>query len=80
MQKSCARPTLSRSLASVLHIGRASEDGFEIIEVWETKKQADTFNRDVGWAAMKRAGIPDDGPRPEVIEFATRAVLTVKPY
>ena len=64
----------------VLHIGRARDDGFEIIEVWETKEQADTFNRDVGWPAMKRAGMPDDGPQPEVIEFDTRAVLTVKPY
>ena len=64
----------------ILHVGRATEDGFELIEVWETKEQADAFNRDVGWPAMKRAGMPEDGPQPELIEFDPRAVLTAKPF
>jgi hypothetical protein len=64
----------------VLHIGRATDEGFEIIEVWESKEQADAFNREVGWPAMQRAGMPEDGPEPEVVEFDPRAVLTGRPF
>lgn len=64
----------------IVHIGRATDDGFEIIEVWESKEQADAFNRDVVWPAMQRTGMPEDGPEPEVIEFDARAVLTGERY
>lgn len=64
----------------ILHIGRTTQDGFEIIEVWQTKEQADTFNRDVGLPAMRRAGMPDDGPPPEVVEFDPRTVVTYGPF
>lgn len=64
----------------ILHIGRSTEDGFEIIEVWESQEQADAFNRDVVWPAMRRAGVPEGGPEPEVIEFDARAILTAREY
>jgi hypothetical protein len=64
----------------IVHIGRAVQDGFEMIEVWESKEQADAFNHDVVWPAMQRAGMPDDGPEPEVIEFDPRAVVTGENY
>jgi hypothetical protein len=64
----------------IVHIGRETEDGFELIEVWETKDQADAFNRDVVWPAMQRLGMPEDGPEPETVEFQARAVLTGDGY
>jgi hypothetical protein len=64
----------------ILHIGRVTEDGFEIIEVWESEEQAAAFNRDVVWPAMKRTGMPEDGPEPEVIEFDPRAIITGEKY
>ena len=64
----------------ILHVGRAIEGGFEIIEVWESREQAEAFNRDVVWPAMKRAGMPENGPEPEMIEFDPRAVVTGETY
>jgi hypothetical protein len=64
----------------IVHIGRATDDGFEIIEVWETKEQADAFNRDVVWPAMRATGAPEGGPEPEVVEFDARAILTGDRY
>jgi hypothetical protein len=64
----------------ILHVARATEDGFEILEVWEAKEQCDAFNRDVVGPAMERAGAPTSGPEPEVIEFEPRAVMAVQLY
>jgi hypothetical protein len=64
----------------ILHTARATDDGFEIVEVWESKEQADAFNRDVVWPAMQRSGAPADGPEPEVIEFQPDSVLTGRPF
>lgn len=66
---------------ALLHIARPTEDGFEIIEVWESKEQADTFTRDVfGPAAAKVGGAGANGPAPEVIEFEPTTVLTFTAY
>jgi hypothetical protein len=48
--------------------------------VWETKEQADAFNRDVVWPAMRATGAPEGGPEPEVVEFDARAILTGDRY
>ncbi|HET9873980.1 MAG TPA: hypothetical protein VFP89_15460 [Propionibacteriaceae bacterium] len=31
----------------ILHIGRATEDGFEAIEVWESRDHYDRYNREI---------------------------------
>jgi hypothetical protein len=33
----------------LLHIGRTAEQGFQVIEVWESKDQFDRCNRDIIW-------------------------------
>lgn len=33
----------------LLHIGRTTEQGFQVIEVWESKDQFDRCNREVIW-------------------------------
>jgi hypothetical protein len=64
----------------ILHIARATDDGFEIIEVWESKEQADAFNDEVVRPAMQRSGAPQDAPEPEVVEFEPRVVMTAQTY
>lgn len=61
----------------ISHVARATPDGFEVIEIWETKQQADAFNRDVVGPAMQRLGVAD-GPEPEVIEFEPHVVMAVQ--
>ena len=64
----------------ISHVARATTDGFEITEIWETKEQADRFNREVVWPAMQRVGAPENGPEPEVIEFEPRVVMAVQVF
>jgi hypothetical protein len=60
----------------ILHLAYPTESGFDLTEVWESKEELDTFNRDVFPKAMTRAGIPTDGPPPEPFEFTPAAVMT----
>lgn len=65
----------------VAHIARATDEGYELIEVWETKEQADVFIRDIVVSAAQRIGAPlEDGPEPEVIEFEPAVTLTPRPF
>jgi hypothetical protein len=64
----------------VLHLAYATDEGFDLTEVWESKEQLETFNRDVFPRAMARAGVPVDGPQPEPVEFVPAAVVTPRPF
>jgi hypothetical protein len=59
----------------VLHLVYATESGFDLTEVWESKEQSDAFNRDVFPKALARAGVQMDGPAPEVMEFEPAGVM-----
>lgn len=59
----------------VLHLAYETEEGFDIVEVWESRAHADAFNATVMPAAMQRAGLPSDGPEPRVEEFEPIGVL-----
>ena len=61
---------------AILHVARPTEDGFEVFEVWESKEQADAFNRDVFGPAAAKLGGPTNGPEPEVIEFQPTTAIT----
>lgn len=65
---------------AILHIARATEDGFEIIEVWDSKEQADAFTRDVFGPAAAKLGGGAGGPEPEVIEFEPTTAITFAEY
>ena len=64
----------------VLHFAYATDQGFDLTEVWESREHLDTFNRDVFPKAMARAGLPADGPRPPADEFTPAAVLTPRAF
>jgi hypothetical protein len=60
----------------LVHTAYATGTGYAIVEVWESKDQADAFNRDIVSQAFQRLGISADGPRPEVTEFEPVEVIT----
>jgi hypothetical protein len=60
----------------LLHVAYPTERGFDLTEVWESREQLETFNRDVFPKAMSRAGLPSDAPRPAPDEFTPAAVMT----
>ena len=64
----------------VLHLAYATDQGFDLTEVWESEEHFRTFNRDVFPKAMTRAGVPMDGPQPEPVEFTPAAVMTPRAY
>jgi hypothetical protein len=53
----------------VLHLACATQEGFDVTEVWDSREQADAFNATVMPVAMERAGIGADGPEPRVEEL-----------
>jgi hypothetical protein len=59
----------------LIHVARATEGGFEILEVWESKAAADKFNGEVVGPAMERTGADMSGPAPEVIEFKPEGTM-----
>jgi hypothetical protein len=59
----------------VLHLAYATDEGFDVVEVWESREQADAFNTTVLPVALKRAGVPTDGPEPRVEEFEPMGVM-----
>jgi hypothetical protein len=63
----------------VLHLAYPTQAGFDLTEVWESKEDLVTFNRDVFPKAMARAGIPMEGPSPTLFEFTPAAVMAHSP-
>lgn len=60
----------------VVHLAYPTDQGFDLTEVWQSKDQLDTFNRDVFPKAMARAGLPMDQPPPQPVEFIPTVVMT----
>jgi hypothetical protein len=59
----------------VLHLAYATEEGFDSVDVWESRAQADVFNATVIPIAMERAGVSTEGPEPRVEEFEPIGVV-----
>jgi len=57
------------------HIGRETEDGFEVIEVWDSKEASGRFNAEVVIPAMIRAGVPMPDAPPQPVEFEPLDVM-----
>ena len=64
----------------LLHVAYPTDQGFDLTEVWESKEDFATFNRDVFPKAISRAGLPVDGPRPAPEEFTPAVVLTPRAF
>ena len=61
----------------LIHLGRATADGFQVIEVWESKDQYDQYNREVVWplAARLSEGQPSAGDLPVEQDFDVRGLV-----
>ena len=58
----------------LVHVGRATDRGFQVIEIWESKEQYDRFNAEVIVPAL--AELPDQPAEPpEVTEFEPRGLI-----
>ena len=59
----------------LLHIGRPTETGFQIIEVWESKEHSDRFGREIAAPAIAKAFGPDAQIGPPPVEFELRGLV-----
>ena len=60
----------------LLHVGRATGHGFEVVEVWECKEQFDTFNDTVVRVLMTELTNPQTPPAPpQIEEFDVRGLV-----
>ncbi len=71
-----ARRTTAGVDGLLLHVGRATGDGFQVVEVWESKEKCDRFFTEVGWpalAAVSGGQAPPGEPARE--EFEPRGLI-----
>jgi hypothetical protein len=57
-----------------MHIGRAVDGGFEIIEVWESKEHLDRFNAEVLGPVVGKLVGDQPPPEPVIEEFDLRGL------
>jgi hypothetical protein len=65
---------------AILHVARATDEGFEVFEVWESKEDADAFKREVFQLAVERLGAGAAGTEPEFVGFEPTTTVTFGPY
>jgi hypothetical protein len=60
----------------IVHFARTTPTGFQVLEIWESKDQADRFGAEVVGPAMAEDGGPAaEGPEPERVEFEARGLM-----
>jgi hypothetical protein len=59
----------------LVHVGRPTHDGFQILEVWESKEQYERANTEILVPIMIRLAGSDGPPPPEGIEFDVRGLV-----
>jgi hypothetical protein len=60
----------------LVHIARVTQEGFQVIEVWETKEHYDRGNREVLWPlSAKIFGDQPSGAAPASDEFEVRGLV-----
>lgn len=65
---------------AILHVARATDDGFEVIDVWESKEQADAFKSEFYQLALERLGAGAAGTEPQLLEFEPTRTITFAAY
>jgi hypothetical protein len=60
----------------LLHLGRQTQGGFQVLEVWESKEQCDRFNAEVFGPVLAQLteGQPQP-PSPPMQEFEPRGLI-----
>jgi hypothetical protein len=61
----------------LVHVGRATDAGFQVLEVWESRSHFDRYNEQVVLPAVAQmsAGRPGPGPQQAVEEFQVRGLV-----
>ena len=62
----------------LLHLGRAAEDGFEVVEVWESRDHYERYNRELVEpliAELAGADGPASAGRQQIEEFEVRGLV-----
>lgn len=63
----------------LLHIGRPSPAGFEVVEVWESRAHYDRYQRELmASIAGVGGGMPPSMPAPTIEEFEVRGLVIPK--
>ena len=61
----------------LVHLARRTPQGFEVIEVWESKEYSDKFQREVGRPVIERIAGPD-APALEPESFELLGLVVAK--
>jgi hypothetical protein len=63
----------------LLHVGRVTADGFDVIEVWQSRDHLDRYHREVIGPVMAELLAANDGPTPPPLqhdeEFDVRGLV-----
>jgi len=60
----------------LLHVGRATADGFQVLEVWESRELYDRFNAEVvGPAIAQLTGGAPPPEQPPIEQFEPRGLI-----
>ena len=72
-----ARLTAGGAVEGMLvHVGRATRDGFQVTEIWTSKEQCDRFNQEVVGPALARLSGGQPPPeQPAMQEFEPRGLI-----
>ena len=64
------------SCGMLVHVGRPTPEGFQVIEIWESKKQQERFNAEVVEPAMAQlSGGQPPSAEPAREEFEPRGLI-----
>src|SRR4051794_30982942 len=71
-----ARRDTGEAYGMLLHVGRATRQGFQVIEIWGSKEQRDRFNAEVvGPALAQLTGGQPPPAEPATEEFEPRGLI-----
>jgi hypothetical protein len=61
----------------LVHVGRPTTDGFQVLEVWESRSHFDRYHDQIVLPSMKRmtAGPPETAPQQTVEEFDVHGLV-----
>ena len=70
------RRSNGRADGLLLHVGRVTDDGFEVLEIWESREKCDRFFAEVVWPAVATvSSVRARRGEPVVTEFEPRGLI-----
>jgi hypothetical protein len=59
----------------LVHVGRATETGFEVLEVWESREHFERYNNEVVFPIMADLAPGAPSPNQAAVEFDVRGLV-----